>query len=278
MSARRATIQLATKATIGFAALFLVSVLLAAMPGHHAPTVGSSAASGGAMQEQAPAQLDHSSMPRMKMPGDEKSNESAAVEDMSGARHDAHSQHMYMTTMRPQAPGDAAKANEIVTQLRAGIEKYKDYHVALDEGFTIFLPNVAQPEYHFTSYKNGFMEAFTFDPARPTSLLYKKTATGYELVGAMYTMPKRATEDQLNERVPLSIAMWHLHTNLCMPPKGNALSMDRTKFGLHGSIATQDACDAAGGLFRPVIFGWMVHVYPYEGSLDKIFAMHMHMD
>jgi hypothetical protein len=27
-----------------------------------------------------------------------------------------------------------------------------------------------------------------------------------------------------------------------------------------------------------VIFGWMVHVYPYEDSLDKIFAMHHHMD
>ena len=34
MSARRTTIQLVTKATIGFAALFLVSVLLAAMPGY----------------------------------------------------------------------------------------------------------------------------------------------------------------------------------------------------------------------------------------------------
>jgi hypothetical protein len=276
MSARRTAMQLATKATIGFAALFLVSVLLAAMPGHHAPAVGSDPWSGGARQEQAPAQPDHSSL--MKVPGDEKSNESAAVEDMNGAHHDAHSQHMYMTTARPQAPGDVAKANEIVTQLRAGIDKYRDYHVALDEGFRIFLPNVPQPEYHFTSYKNGFMEAFTFDPARPTSLLYKKTATGYELVGAMYTMPKRATEDQLNERVPLSIAMWHLHTNLCMPPKGDPLSVEHNKFGLHGSIATQDACDAAGGRFRPVIFGWMVHVYPYEDSLDKIFAMHMHMD
>jgi hypothetical protein len=278
MSARRTAIQLATKATIGFAALFLVSVLLAAMPGHHAPAVGSSASSGSAPQERAPAQPDRSSVPGMKMAGDEKSNEGAAVEDMSGAHHDAHSQHMYMTTMRPQAPGDVTRANEIVTQLRAGIEKYKDYRVALDEGFRIFLPNVPQPEYHFTSYKNGFMEAFTFDPARPTSLLYKKTTTGYELVGAMYTMPKRATEDQLNERVPLSMAMWHLHTNLCMPPKGEALSMDHTKFGLHGSIATQDTCDAAGGRFHPVIFGWMVHVYPYEDSLDKIFAMHMHMD
>jgi len=223
-------------------------------------------------------EAEHSGMAGMKMPADEKSNEAAAVDDMSGAHHDAHSTHMYMTAMRPQMPGDEQRAKEIVTQLRAALDKYKDYHVALDEGFKIFHPEVPQEEYHFTSYKNGFLEAFAFDPARPTSLLYKKSATGYDLVGAMYTMPKRATEEELNARVPLSIAMWHLHTNLCMPPKSEGASVDRTKFGLRGSIATQDACDAAGGRFHPVIFGWMVHVYPYEDSLDKIFAMHMHMD
>jgi hypothetical protein len=113
-----------------------------------------------------------------------------------------------------------------------------------------------------------------FDPSQPTSLLYRKTADGYELVGAMYTVPKRATEDQLNERVPLSVAMWHLHSNLCMPPKDQRQTADWTKFGLHGSISTAEACDAAGGAFHSTIFGWMVHVYPYEGSLDKIFAMH----
>src|SRR5258708_27748304 len=37
-----------------------------------------------------------------------------------------------------------------------------------------------------------------------------------------------------------------------------------------GSIATQEACDNAGGKFHPSIFGWMVHAYPYEDSLDKI--------
>ena len=43
-------------------------------------------------------------------------------------------------------------------------------------------------------------------------------------------------------------------------------------------IATEEACDAALGRFQPVIFGWMVHVYPYEDSLDKVFAMHHHME
>ena len=93
----------------------------------------------------------------------------------------------------------------------------------------------------------------------------------------MYTMPKRASEDKLNERVPLSVAMWHLHA-IRLPPRDQRLSADYTKFGLKGSIATQDACDAAGGRFMPSVFGWMVHVYPYEDGLDKIFAMHHHMN
>jgi hypothetical protein len=278
MSARSTFLNLATRAGILFGALFLVSVLLAAIPGHRAPAAqsqGSQQSSGSQAQESQG--MDHSSMPGMDM-DDAKANEAHAVHDMTPGHMDAHSLHMHMTAMRPSNPEDTARAKEIAVQLRSGIEKYKDYHVALNEGYKIFLPNIPQAEYHFTNYKNGFMEAFSFDPSRPTSLLYKKTADGYELVGAMYTMPKRATEEQLNERVPLSVAMWHLHTNLCMPPWGQRGSADMTKFGLHGGITTEEACDAAGGHFHPVVFGWMVHVYPYEDSLDKIFAMHHHMD
>jgi len=269
MSARRTLLHLAAKTAMVFAAIFVVTVLLVAMPGHHAP-----AAQNPVVQEAQPPQSKD--MPGMDM-GDEKSSEKAAVQDMTPG-HDAHSHHMFMTTMRTQTPEDVQRANEVVTQLRAAMEKYKDYHAALDDGFRIFLPNIPQPEYHFTSYRNGFLESLNFDPARPTSLLYKKTATGYELVGAMYTMPKRATEDQLNERIPLSVAMWHLHTNLCLPPLGQLRSADWTKFGLQGSIITEDACSEAGGRFHPVIFGWMTHVYPYADGLDNIYAMHHHMD
>lgn len=278
MSARSTFLNLATRAGILFGALFLVSVLLAAIPGHRAPAPQSQGSTQSSTSQGQESQgMDHSSMPGMDME-DAKANEAHAVHDMTPGHMDAHSLHMHMTAMRPSNPEDTARAKEIVVQLRGGIEKYKDYHVALNDGYKIFLPNIPQPEYHFTNYKNGFLEAFSFDASRPTSLLYKKTSDGYELVGAMYTMPKRATEEQLNERVPLSVAMWHLHTNLCMPPWGQRGSADLTKFGLHGTIATQDACDAAGGHFHPVVFGWMVHVYPYEDSLDKVFAMHHHMD
>src|SRR6266403_809924 len=274
MSARSTFFHLAAKAGILFGALFLVSVLLAAIPGHRAPAApGQEPQQSSGSQPQESQAMDNSKMSGMDM-DDAKANEAHAVHDMTPGHMDAHNLHMRMTAMRPQTPEDTARANEIVAQLRSGIEKYKDYHVALNEGYKIFLPNLRQPEYHFTKYVNGFLEAFTFDPARPTSLLYKKTSDGYELVGAMYTMPKRATEEQLNARVPLSIAMWHLHTNLCMPPRSERKTADYTKFGLHGSITTQDVCDAAGGKFRPVVFGWMVHVEPCEDATDKIFAMH----
>ncbi len=278
MPARRTLVHFATKAAMLVGALFAVSVLLAAIPGHRAPAIQLQGSQQSGSRSQESQRMDHSSMPGMDM-DDNKASEAHAVHDMTRGHHDAHNLHMRMTATRTASAQDTARANEVTRQLRGGLEKYKDYHVALNEGYKIFLPNLPQPEYHFTNYFNGFFEAFSFDASRPTSLLYKKTSDGYELVGAMYTMPKRATEEQLNARIPLSVAIWHLHTNLCMPPKDHPFrNTDWHKFGLKGSIATSDACDAAGGRFQPVIFGWMVHVYPYGDSLDKIFTMHHHQD
>jgi hypothetical protein len=272
MSVRSSAVRFLIQSGMVLGALFAMTILLAAMPGHNAPNV----------EMTSVPQQSASAEPVAKIPGgsastellDEKANEVAAVSDMSQMH--GSGEHMHMTAMRPQTPADVQRANEIVKELRAGIEKYRDYHVALNDGYKIFLLNLPQPEYHFTKYKNGFLESLRFDPSQPTSLLYRKTADGFELVGAMYTMPKRASEEQLNQRVPLSIAMWHQHTNLCMPPRGELPTADWSKFGLKGSIATEEACDAAGGNFHPSIFGWMVHVYPYEDSLDKIFATHHH--
>jgi hypothetical protein len=219
--------------------------------------------------------MDHD-MPGMKMGqgADEKDQqtEHGAMDAMSHMHHHQMGPHMYMTKLRPSTPQDWAKADQIAGELRESLEKYKDYHAALADGFRIFMPNLPQAEYHFTNYYNGYLESFSFDPTRPTSLLYKKTKTGYDLIGAMYTMPKRVSEEQLNERVPLSVAQWHLHTNLCVPPKEERGHADLTRFGLQGSILSKEACTEAGGTFYPVIFGWMVHVYPFEDSREKIWG------
>ncbi len=194
-------------------------------------------------------------------------------DDMSG--------HMTMTKLRPVQPGDQARADAIVTAARKTADRYTDYRKALADGYEIFLPGVKQHVYHFTDKANAARNTRSFDPARPTSLLYERgpaANTGdepsYKLVGVMYTAPYRVSEDELNRRVPLSIAQWHLHTNLCLPRLGSMreLAAPGSKFGLQGSITTEAACDAAGGRFLPHIFGWMVHVYPYETDPAKIWS------
>lgn len=124
--------------------------------------------------------------------------------------------HMSMTALRPAKPGDQQKADAIVAAAKQAMAPYEDYHKALADGYEIFLPDVPQPQYHFTRYEYGLEARLQFDPLKPTSLLYRKTPDGgYKLIGAMYTDRVDATEEELNERIPLSIARWHQHINFC---------------------------------------------------------------
>ena len=197
--------------------------------------------------------------------------------DTSGMAH--MSGHMYMTSLRPSHPGDKAKADAIVVAAREAMKPYEDYHRALADGFHIFLPNVPQPLYHFTNTANALAARNHFDPLKPTSLLYRKTPDGgYKLIGVMYTDRVDANEDELNERIPLSVARWHQHTNFCKAPAGQKAAYfgPDAKYGLLGSIHTREDCEAAGGVFFPHIFGWMVHVYPNESDPSKIWSTDDH--
>jgi hypothetical protein len=236
-------------------------------------------------------------MSQMNMPAADLSNVKAPeLRELpgmgtDGSAHAMHSMqshhmdmgpHMKMTELRAAQPGDQEKADQIVQAARTAADKYKDYKVALADGYKIFLPNVEQKQYHFTNYWNAFRARNSFDPARPTSLLYEKNGDSYKLIGTMYTAQKNATEDELNARIPLSVAQWHAHVNLCMPPRDRKQeAMPNAKFGLAGSIATKEECDAAGGKFMPQIFGWMVHVYPFEEKPEDIWSVerqHYHTD
>ncbi len=183
--------------------------------------------------------------------------------------------HMFMTTLRPRQPGDQQKADSIVVAARAAMAPYTDYRKALADGYRIFLPDIPQPQYHFTNYDYAKAARSAFDPSKPTSLLYKKTPDGgYQLIGAMYTAAVDADESELNSRIPLSIARWHQHINFCTaPPDQKALYFGpNAKFGLLGSIISKEDCEAAGGEFYPHLFGWMVHVYPNETDPKLIWS------
>ena len=216
----------------------------------------------------------------------------AALAQAHTAAHndEAMAGHMDMTSLKPLQPGDKERAAAIVAAARKAADPYKDYHKALEDGYAIFLPEVKQNVYHFTNYAHAYRNNMNFDPSRPTSLLYEKAPAkaagpaGYKLVGVMYTAPYEVPEEELNRRVPLSIARWHLHTNLCLPADNDVrgdhlddpdLVGTNAKFGLQGSITTATACRAAGGRFVHHVFGWMVHVYPYESDPKKIWASGM---
>lgn len=194
----------------------------------------------------------------------------AAQEAMSGPM--PADPHMTLTPLRPGSRADSTRAAALVTAMRAALGKYRDVQVAQADGFRQFLPGVPQPVYHFTNRAWALEEMLRFDPAKPTSLLYRKQSDGsFVLVGAMYAAPGRTSLDQLDARVPLSVARWHEHVNWCVPPLGGRARWRETRdgrpvFGPKSSIATAQECAAVGGRFVPHIFGWMVHVMAFAGD------------
>jgi hypothetical protein len=202
---------------------------------------------------------------------------------MSAEDMKAMAAHMEMTPRRSPTRADSIRAAQIVAELRSGIAKYRDVRVAIDNGFKQFAPQLKnQRIYHFTSAKRAIASAFTFNAAKPTSLLYKKDAAGnFVLVGAMYTAPKRLSAAKLDERVPLGAAQWHKHVNWCLPPKGSDARWlekknGRPVFGPLG-VATRDECNAAGGRFHEEVFGWMVHANVFASDDPKVIWGDEHM-
>ena len=180
--------------------------------------------------------------------------------------------HLRLTTVRAPAPGDSARAAEILVVMRRDLVRYRDIEAAKADGFRQFIPSGgAAAIQHYTKVRWAFQARNALDPARPTSLLYQRAADGsLELAGAMFTAPAPLTEDDLNTRLPLSIARWHQHINWCLPPLADARRRWRETrngqpvFGPQSPIATAEACEAVGGRFRPRLFGWMIHVMAFS--------------
>jgi hypothetical protein len=216
-----------------------------------------------------PQDQQNGSMPGMDMGG---------MGDMSdmGPSMAAMAGHMYITPQRPMQPGDMEQAKAVVAKVKASIERYKDYRKALADGYVIANPKLKQPQYHFMNQANTREADIQFDASKPTALLYRRTPMlEYKLEGVMYTASPEATEDELNQRIPLSIARWHRHVNFCVAPEDRAKEYfgDHPKFGMFGSIHTKEACEAERGTFHPYVFTWMVHVFPYENDFKEVFSV-----
>ena len=215
--------------------------------------------------------------------------------------------HMTMTPTRPQTPADAQRGEEIIATMRRVLVRYQDSDAAVAAGYIPYMPTVPQDVYHFANRALSADEYLgDVSIERPGALLFeRKTFGGYKLVGAMYSAPANYTLDQLDAIIPLSLTHWHAHTNICLPagvteqdvmngdvrghfrasipinPMGLSFSagtsarmrlgyMADPRFGFAGTISTAADCQALGGNFHPQIFGWMVHVYPFQSDDLKV--------
>lgn len=180
--------------------------------------------------------------------------------------------HMQMSLKRDLQPGDEQRAQEIVAAARKVIAEHADVNTALRDGYKPFYPTGRiGEEVHYTNYHLG--PRVEYD--HPRSILYKRTSQGMQAVGVMYTAPQDATADELNAIAPLSIATWHRHIDFCGGPRELPMAEQygqHAQFGPQGSIHTEEACKAAHGLWIPVVFGWMTHVYPNARSASQIWA------
>jgi hypothetical protein len=189
--------------------------------------------------------------------------------------------HLRLTPTRQATAADRRRADSLVATLREALAPYHDVEAAERDGYRLFLPELEnQPVFHYTNWRHAASASFRFAADKPTSLLYERASDGkMKLVGAMYTAPKNASLEDLDERVPLSIARWHLHTNICVPPRGEEerwreLEGGKMRFGPAGTIASEAACHSVGGRFIDTIFNWMVHANVFETDAQKIWGEH----
>ena len=104
------------------------------------------------------AQLSRSSQeePVIQFAGMDHEHSAGAVEAMTPHRRHA-GPHMKWTALRPANAGDAERAHEIVQVLRQALAKYKDYRVAVQDGFVPMHPERKPRHYHFANRERRFL-------------------------------------------------------------------------------------------------------------------------
>lgn len=210
------------------------------------------------------------------MPGMDMSGKNDMDMKNMGPSMAAMAGHMIVTPLRPKQPGDEEKAKAVIAEAKATMERYQDYKNALADGYVWLNPKAKQTQYHFENNANAHEAETHFDPTKPSALLYRNTPhKQFKLEGVMYTAGQHTSEEELDKRIPTSIARWHEHTNFCAAPENKTQEYfgAHPKFGMFGSIKTKEACEAEQGTFYPYMFTWMIHVFPYEKDYKNIFSM-----
>ncbi len=198
--------------------------------------------------------------------------------DGSMTPHGENDPHVRMTAMRAPKAEDQAVADEIAEELKGAIAKYADISVAeADDYFPFPADSSGLRIVHYVNVYRSWQENWRLNPQEPGSLLYERQPdSSLKLIGAMFVAPDDATEAELDERMPLSVTQWHLHTNICVPDpiwdseQWKIEDNGAPRFGPQSAIATEVACAEVGGDFMPTAFGWMVHAYVFADNPSDV--------
>lgn len=170
--------------------------------------------------------------------------------------------HMSFSPERAGTAADTARAVALLEELRRAVAPYQTLDAARAAGYV----PLRSPE----SVKNGKLlhagrrprrprEGGQFDPAKPQALLFRRETDGtMHLAGAMFVAPPSATLDDLDAMVPLGVARWHQHMNICV-------SAGRSFLRRLAHATTEEACSRLGGHFRAES-RYMVHVITDAGN------------
>ncbi len=186
---------------------------------------------------------------------------------------DAFGHTQFDSSRMSVTPERKAHIQRLIAYLRNTLPKYRSVDRAIADGYRPEGPDVPVGAFkHFVNYENLRANWQHLDPDKPMALLYRRTQAGYDLAGVMFSAPMTSTMEDLDKRIPLAYGHWHSHRNICQPKTTAPLSREQAReFGFSGSINTRAACAAAGGVFLDNVFGWMVHVYPFETDVAKQF-------
>lgn len=111
----------------------------------------------------------------------------------------------------PVTAAQQAAANQLYEQTKADIAQYSTVAAATAAGYA----PATNPAAKIVHYLNaGFVQAgYVLDPNHPAALMFASTASGEQLVGAMFLAPAGQTS---GPQPGGCLTQWHIHTNLCL--------------------------------------------------------------
>jgi hypothetical protein len=188
-----------------------------------------------------------------------------AVVSPLAAQAEAHTMahaHMSFSPAQPASPADTARALALLETLRNSLAPYQTLEAAEAAGYVPARSPESVKEgklLHAGRRPRRLRSQGTFDPANPQALLFEKDASGaMKLSGAMFVAPPAASLADLDAMVPLGVARWHQHTNVCV-------AADRAQSRRIVKATTEEECTRLGGRFRAQS-RFMVHVMTGVGN------------